>query len=81
MNMNMNNAKVTERRVREYLDYEMSCDKYEDTEEGDSARLYDGQQLLDLMDREPNSFDDWEALRYELCETIDALKHRVQLDD
>lgn len=81
MNINMNNAKVTERRVREYLDYELSCDKYEDTAEGDSARLYDGEKLLDLMDREPNSFDDWEALRYELSETIDTLKHRVQLDD
>ena len=81
MNMNMNNTKVTERRVREYLDYELSCDKYEDTAEGDSARLYDGEKLLDLMDREPNSFDDWEALRYELCETIDTLKHRTQLDD
>ena len=81
MNMNMSNAKVTERRVREYLDYELSCDKYEDTAEGDSARLYDGEKLLDLMDREPNSFDDWEALRYEHCETIDTMKHRTQLDD
>lgn len=81
MNNYMNNSKMIERRVREYLDYEMSCDKYEDTEEGDSVRLYDGEKLLDLMDREPNSFDDWEALRYELCETIDTLKHRVQLDD